>query len=144
MARLLRFAFFRTDRNRLLKTLLLLVAVRVGLWILPFDFLRRLLFPKSRPVVAQTITNPRDATEIACDVTRMSRYVPFSTCLSKALVTMLLLRKQGILGSLCIGVNKNYKGDLEAHAWVESSGKIVIGGRRDLSRFTLLRPVQEI
>jgi hypothetical protein len=43
--------------------------------------------------------------------------------------------------SLRIGVAKGEAGKLEAHAWVESQGRIVIGGLRDLPYFTPLPPL---
>jgi hypothetical protein len=73
----------------------------------------------------------------------MSRYVPAATCLTRALVTLVLFERYGHVGHLRIAVAKNPGGNLEAHAWVESHGHIVIGSRKDLGRFTVLRPVQE-
>jgi hypothetical protein len=51
-----------------------------------------------------------------------------------------MLEEAGVPASLRIGVTRKKSGELEAHAWVESSGKVIIGGTHaDLSRFTVLR-----
>jgi hypothetical protein len=39
---------------------------------------------------------------------------------------------------LRIGVSKGVKGNLRAHAWVESQGSVVIGELADLSGFSVL------
>jgi hypothetical protein len=48
-------------------------------------------------------------------------------CLSRALVTEMLLRRAGHPASLRLGVLKEEGCSLEAHAWVECRGRIVIG-----------------
>jgi hypothetical protein len=53
-----------------------------------------------------------------------------------------LLVQHGEPAVLRIGVIKNEAGNLKAHAWVESRGRIMIGDSRDLFRYTPLPPVQ--
>lgn len=66
------------------------------------------------------------------------RYVPGSEkCLSEALVTQVLLRQEGFPALLKIGVTKSQKGKLHAHAWVESEGKVVVGGK-NITQYTPL------
>jgi hypothetical protein len=48
-----------------------------------------------------------------------------------------LLARRGHPALLRIGVLKGEEGRLEAHAWLESKGRIVIGGS-ELERFTPL------
>jgi hypothetical protein len=57
-----------------------------------------------------------------------SRYAPKATCLAQALTVQLLLKQSGRQASLHIGVNGVEGGHLDAHAWVESSGKVITGG----------------
>jgi len=71
-----------------------------------------------------------------------SRYVPFATCLTRALVVQMLFAKEGYPAHLCIGVVKSKEDRLEAHAWVESEGRIVTGDLKDISRFNLLPPLK--
>jgi len=64
--------------------------------------------------------------------------VPAASCLTQALAMLVLLDWFGHSSELRIGVAKNGADRLKAHAWVECEGKIVIGRRMDLSRFTVL------
>ena len=73
----------------------------------------------------------------------MSRYVPAATCLTQALATRVLLSRLGQPAHLRIGVAKSKKGQLQAHAWVESQGKIIIGDQPDLSRFAIMPLIKE-
>lgn len=60
--------------------------------------------------------------------------VPFkSVCLDQAMAGMLLLRRFKIPSNLCLGVKRNDKEQkLDAHAWIECGGRILIGGQRSL------------
>jgi hypothetical protein len=49
-----------------------------------------------------------------------------------------LLARRGYLADLRIGVIKADSGQLEAHAWVESEGQVIIGGSDSPFRFTPL------
>jgi Transglutaminase-like superfamily len=121
------------DRGLLFKTVLLLAAVKLGLALLPFQTLRRLLaklsqrLPPQRPLsVAKAIW----AIEVA------SRYMPGGAkCLVRALATQVLLARQGYATQLRIGVAKGDRDRLEAHAWVESQGRVVIGRLNNWERF---------
>lgn len=62
-------------------------------------------------------------------------------CLPQALVTQWFLRRNGFDAMLRIGVNKDKSGELLAHAWVESSGDIIIGGRLSRYRYERIEPV---
>jgi len=66
--------------------------------------------------------------------------MPGVKCLARALATQVLLRHSP--AHLCIGVARR-KGQLQAHAWVESQGRIVSGGLRDLWRYTRLPSLEE-
>jgi len=65
-----------------------------------------------------------------------SRFVPKATCLAQALAVHVLLQQAGYQAFLHIGVNGK-EGGLEAHAWVQSQGRILIGGF-DIDRYTHL------
>lgn len=126
-----------SDRQLLFNTIFLLTTIRLGLWLLPFKTLRNLL----AKVTQTTSKLPTDAVhvkKIIWAVKVASRYLPGRVkCLARALTTQILLERRGYQAQLRIGVVKNEKG-LEAHAWVESQGRIVIGGLKDLGRYTTL------
>jgi len=66
------------------------------------------------------------------------RLLPWaSTCLTQALTAQVLLLQLGRPALVHIGTVKGENGDLQAHAWVESRGEVLIGGR-ELERFTPL------
>src|SRR6476620_8744540 len=93
-----------SDRKIFLKAVALLWAVRIGLWCLTFQQLRALLIHKdSKPQDTSAPQLDRIET-IAKSVRVMSRYVPMATCLVQALVTVALLKQEGLPGSLLIGV----------------------------------------
>jgi hypothetical protein len=62
-------------------------------------------------------------------VTAAARVVPDATCLSQALAARTLLRVAGHPSTLTIGVRRAAAGELEAHAWVQSSEQPVVGVR---------------
>jgi len=131
------------DRKILIKAGMLLWAVRLGLWILPFQRLRDLLRKENRKPIAEATAELASIQKIARSVKRMSRYVPAATCLTQALVTITMLEEAGLPAFLRIGVARSEAGKIEAHAWVESLGKVIIGGTHvDLKRFTVLHAVE--
>ena len=77
---------------------------------------------------------PRCANRVSADnvswaVEVASRHTPgVKTCLNQALAAQVLLARRGHPAVLRIGVAKGKEAHLRAHAWVESEGKIVIGG----------------
>ncbi len=145
MKRLLRFLRLPSnDRKLLARTGILLWAVRVGLWLLPYEKLRHMLLRKRGAALAREVDDAR-VESIVWSVNVMSRYVPLATCLTQALVAFKLLEEVGQPACLRIGVARLELGKIEAHAWVESKGRVVIGGTdADLSRFTVLRAVEGI
>jgi hypothetical protein len=54
--------------------------------------------------------------------------LPGTTCLPRALATQVLLGRHGHGAKLHIGVNRDSQGRFQAHAWVETEGRVVIGG----------------
>lgn len=80
---------------------------------------------------------------IAWAVTAASRYVIKATCLIRALTLQVLLQKQGYDATLRIGVIRNEESLLQAHAWVESQGKILMGGS-ELGNYTTLIGMEEM
>jgi hypothetical protein len=118
------------DRLRLTVTLLLLAAIRLGLWLLPFQTLLQNLEKLGRSTTAP----PLSISHIVWMVNVSSRYMPGVKCLARALTTRVLLNWYGYASELRIGVAKGEQG-LEAHAWVEYQGKVIIGGLSTLSRY---------
>lgn len=135
----------RADRHLLINTFILLGLIKIGLWLLPFQKLRQLLAKISQDSQkSQEIERPT-LEKIVTAVNISSRYIPGGVmCLARALTTQVLMTQHGYSPQLRIGVVKNEAGKLEAHAWVESQGHIVMGYLRDLSRFTPLPPLEGV
>jgi hypothetical protein len=116
--------------------------IRLGMWLLPFQTLCRMVAKRQGPTGDLRKSDQDSIKRVARAVMIASRYVPSSTCLTQALAAMVLLGKIGQPASLRIGVSKGEEGNLRAHAWVESRGSIVIGDLKDLSRFDVLPPIE--
>ena len=129
------------ERRLLVKAALLLGAVRLGLWLLPFRTLRRVLTQLGQGFEGLYKLDQCSEDRLAWGVTKASRYVPKATCLTQALATQVLLARRGQPALLRIGVVKGEEGRLEAHAWLESRGEVVIGGS-ELERYTQLTALE--
>lgn len=128
------FRLPRSERWLLIKAALLLGLIRIGLRLLPFQTLKRLVDSASKPRVAKQFSAER----IVWAVTVASRYVlGAGPCLPQALAAQALLRRRGYPASLRIGVARKGTGELQAHAWVESEDRVVVGGE-ELSDYTPL------
>jgi hypothetical protein len=131
-----------SERRLLLRTVLILWATRLGLWLLPLPTLHRLVAKLRRMEPIFSEADSANIEKIVWSVAVASRYVPAATCLTQALAGQILLAQYGEPALLQIGVAKNEVGKLEAHAWVESRGRIVIGDSEELLRYTRLPSVE--
>jgi hypothetical protein len=125
-----------SDRRLLLQSAVLLAAVRLGLWLLPFRTLRRLLGRVKTPT-GMPGGGAAALDRVAWAVTKASRYVPEATCLTQALAAQIMLARLGVPARVRIGVARGENAELVAHAWVEGQGQIVVGGS-NLERYTPL------
>jgi hypothetical protein len=125
------------ERRLLLRAALLLWAIRMGLLVLRFQILHRLLASVTGPRAEVPTSSVFSPGRIARLVSVASRYVP-GNCLSQALAVQVLLARGGHPASLHISVSRSYARQLEAHAWVESRGRVIIGGSGAPSRYTPL------
>ena len=113
----------------LIQASVLLPAVALGLKLLPFKTLLALLQDRGTvesDALGKRIVNPERAASLVEVASRYHMLKP--TCLQKALVLYRLLRRKGVEVELIIGVTKA-KGALEAHAWLEYHGRVILGGQ---------------
>jgi hypothetical protein len=128
------------DRALLMQSVMLIGMARVALWILPFNVARRLLTPGARNRAATTTTE-----KIGWAISVGKGFVPKANCLPQALAAESLLLQAGHPVEFRIGVAKTPDGQIEAHAWVESSGRLVVGDlTQGLSTYTPLPPVPAV
>ncbi len=129
-------AFSWQERRVLLYACLLLNCIRLALWLFPFGFVRQLLNKVSSIWVCTSARQTVSIQFIRWAVTFASRHTPGGAmCLVKAFTTQILLNRYGYVHQLHIGVAKGDKQELEAHAWIEYEGCVVMGGLSDLDRF---------
>ena len=125
------------DRRLLVTAALLQAAIRLGLVVLPYRRLRQLVDRAAR--VRRLAPTPPE--RIAWAVTRTSRSVPGAACLTQALALRVLLERRGQPARVRVGVMRADGARLLAHAWVESGGRVLLGGA-DLARYTPLAPLE--
>lgn len=125
-----------SEQHLLMAALTLGASIRIALWFLPFRVVRTMIFEWSDASAVPYQTNRATVETIARSVATASRFIPSATCLVQALVTKVLLDRRGVSNDLRIGVAKEASGRLEAHAWIEYQGEIVLGAVEDLARFT--------
>jgi len=106
------------DRRLLLEAAMLQGAVRLALWFLP---VRRWSRPPG--LLSPTAVLP---SRIAWAIATTTRLIPRSTCLVRALAARRLLARHGYPSTLHLGVARAPHG-LDAHAWLECQGAILLG-----------------
>src|SRR6266516_4568482 len=111
------------DRSLLARSVLLVGGARLALWVLPFNVVRRLLVRDASRSTASWNTPEK----IGWAISVAKQFVPKGNCLPQALAAESLLTRGGHPVELRIGVVKTDQGRLEAHAWVESGGRLVVG-----------------
>lgn len=128
-----------SDRLFLLEAAVVLALVHIGLRFLSFQTVRSLLHrwaggsvPAPRLALAPRLLGAVD---------RASRRLGL-TCLPRALAAHALLARRGIRTDLRIGVARTAGSPLEAHAWVEREGVVLLGELPDLSCFVKM-PLSE-
>jgi hypothetical protein len=125
MRRLANFlALARSDRILFIQALVVLWGITIALSLLPFTMVLRLSNVRRRRFPAPGLTMER----IAGSVLTVSRYVPRSTCLTRALAARALLALKGHASLLQLGVARANRHGIRAHAWVECDGTVVVGG----------------
>lgn len=127
-----------SERALLVRAALFLLVIRLGLGLFPFGHLQRLLDRLGPSAAARRKVNRSCPERISWAVAVASRHVPGEmTCLTQALTAKVLLERDGFPALLHFGVSQTAPMHLQAHAWLESQGRVVIGGG-GLSRYTPL------
>lgn len=112
-----------SERHLVVKAWFTVSAVRLLLWVVPYRWLDAWLLRSSPSATRSEVSTEA----IALSVERASRFVPGATCLVQALSGGWLIRRAGGQSTLRFGVAKDGEG-FKAHAWLESDGRILIGG----------------
>ncbi len=116
--------------------------ISLGMWLLPFQTLRRLLNRVARIPVGLRKEDQAPTESVVWAVETAGRHLHGGkTCLTQALAAQMLLSRRGRPAMLHIGAVKDEEGKFLAHAWVESEGRVVIGGH-EFERYTRLMTLE--
>lgn len=132
-----------SERRLLLVGAVVVACVRVLLWLFPFS---RLVWLVERTALRSARAAPVPLLDdtivtISWAVTTAARYIPRATCLTQALAAQWLLAWFGHPTLLRIGVARVNGTSLRAHAWLESEGRVVVGGESlEQVEYALLLP----
>ena len=107
------------ERRLWVMALMQLVRFRVLLSVGSFERLRN---DHTRPIGSAVVS----VDQVRWAVLSSSRFVPASTCLVRALAARRLLAQAGLPAALHVGVGRRGEG-IDAHAWVDSRGELVVG-----------------
>ena len=79
---------------------------------------------------------------VAFAIPRAAARVPWkATCLVQALAAKRWLDRMGVASQLKLGARKSGEQALDAHAWLEAGGRVVVGGEiADYAEFPPVRP----
>src|SRR4028118_2226284 len=132
-----------SDRVLLINALLLLGAIRLGLKLLPLQTLRRLLARIAQPIRTLQQAEKASVDKVAWAVIVASHYISGARCLVQALATQVLLERRGYPTQLRIGFTRGMGGQMSAHAWIESEGRVAIGGVANMAHYILV-PLSEV
>ena len=119
-----------SDKVLLVQAVLFLAAIRLGLWFLPFQTMRKLLARAGERRSSLGQTSPADQVQrVIWAVGVAGRFFPsIGTCLMQALAAHVLLGRRHYPTQLNIGVTRDEKGKFLGHAWLENNGRVIIGG----------------
>lgn len=122
------------EKGLYLNTAFWLLAVKAGLYLLPFERLRGWLARFDGP------PKPADREEMRAIIQAIERIGQWLAplrinCLPQALVGHRLLGRRGFDVQLKIGVLKHPGDQLAAHAWLEYQGQVILGDLRGLEQF---------
>lgn len=109
------------------QSFVLLVIIRLSLWVLPFSILKNLFLKKTEISVKNQPIDLKIVNIVVKAVTKCGGMIPFASCLTRAITAQILLKKLHQSSELKIGIKKSEPNKLEAHAWIEIDGRIIIG-----------------
>lgn len=103
---------------------------RIAILLIPFRVVKKFLgVSKKESCYDIRIEEYRRVKRIAWAVNEASKYTPWeSKCLVKAITAQKMLKGYKIYSTLYLGINKDEKNNMEAHAWLRCGNVFVTGG----------------
>lgn len=132
------------ERALFIRAIILLGAQWAGLRLFPRHTLRVGLSGGKGGRFVRVKPSVLSPDRMAWAVVTADRYFPGTqSCLIQALTLQRMLEREGYPARLHIGVARSPDSLFQAHAWVESQGRVLIG-EKDLSAYTLLPSLEEL
>jgi len=116
-----------SEKILIFKALILLWIVRILLWIVPFSIINKLI--DKLDMISNESNSKFSKEKLIWAIQAMSIYTPQATCLTCALGAKILLYTYDYSSNIQIGVSRTDI-EFEAHAWLESDNKIILGGSK--------------
>jgi hypothetical protein len=76
--------------------------------------------------------------QVKRNVIRIRKYLGLGSCFSISLTIKNMLEGNGIYTNLFLGLDKDIKGQLVAHAWLSSGKFLIYGGKASPNKFAML------
>jgi hypothetical protein len=140
LERLRKFILLPVDEKRLfLEAVFYACSLRMMIALLPFRrYAKYLGVPHKESAIRPNPEQLPIVYKVFRSVRRSSVYLPFGEkCLVEAIVVKRMLFHKGIESTLYLGVSKDSKKQLIAHAWLRC-GENIISGRKGMENYTLL------
>jgi hypothetical protein len=125
-----------SERDLVLRTLPLVVAIRMALWTMSLRRVGRLLRLFERLPFSVPVDLPVSRLEWA--VRAASRRVPLASCLTQALALQFLLTRTGRSSEIHIGVRNDAEAGFQSHAWVQCEGQLLLSTPYELAGYSRL------
>ena len=110
--------------------------IRAALRFLPFRLTQALINRAAVPPTGREPAVDSQLQTLVWAVDIVSQWIPDATCLTQAYAAKILLAKCGYRVDLKIGVLKKEPARLDAHAWLEHDGRVIIGQVDNLADYT--------
>ncbi len=131
------------ERGLVVRTLLLVAAIRVALWVLPLQRLQRVVGSwDSWKHLPLTIPTDMPIGRLVWAVRAASRRIPAASCLTQSVALHCLLTRAGHRSEVRIGVTKDTEAGFGAHAWVEYAGQPLLSGQEEVELYVRLFTVE--
>lgn len=121
-----------SDKGLFLEAWLLLLALNVGLRLLPFRWVRGWADRAARVAEPRRDGGRQVERCRRLVATAAANHLPSTACLARSIALRAVLARRGVETSMRVGVQRE-DGELAAHAWVEWDGR-AIGEPEDVER----------
>jgi hypothetical protein len=125
-----------SERRLVLRTLPLVAAIRVALWVVPLRRVGWLMRACER--LPFSVPDDLPVSRLEWAVRAASRRVPMASCLTQALALQFLLGRTGHFSEVHIGVRKDVKAGFQSHAWVECEGRMLLSAPSEVIGYSRL------